>query len=200
MRIKPPKRRKRSNVPLRMALQLLVLVVAILIGLMLNDMRRNRLANKQAAEALLAIRSEIKQNQQVLATLPAPDTTHWKIQTLSATEAHILFENIRNQPQNNWVYSLPYWNTAIYQVEQPAISSIAEPVKISLQTCYSLQNQLAEQQQNIRYQWLIISENNATSQLPALFADWNAYLDTRAKLQAAQRTAIKTIDDLQIDI
>lgn len=200
MRIKPPKRRKRSNVPIRMALQLLVLVVAILIGLMLNDMRRNRLANKQAAEALLVIRSEIKHNQQILASLPAPDTTHWKVQTLSAAEAHILFENIRNQPQNNWVYTLPYWQTAIYQTEQPAISSVAEQVKISLQTCYSLQIQLAEQQQNVRYQWLIITEHNATSQLPALLADWNAYLDTRAKLVAAQRTAIKTIDDLQIEM
>jgi hypothetical protein len=201
MRIKPPKRRKRASWPIRAAVQILVIILSILIALMFNDMRRNRAENEMAGNALLAMRYEIKQNIQQLSLCSPSDTNLWVASSLpvGSSEAYIMLQNVGYAPQNRWIYKSPIWQTSAYEVGYNTLESISSEVKIQLHLCYTLQKQLAEQQQNIRYNLLMASAENARIIAPLVMEQWNAYLNTRKALMKAQSLSIKKIDELQIE-
>jgi hypothetical protein len=201
MRIKPPKRRKRASWPIRAAVQILVMILSILIALMFNDMRRNRAENKMAGNALLAMRYEIKQNIQQMYLCSPADTNLWVASSLpvGSSEAYIMLQNVGYAPQNRWIYKSPVWQTSAYEVGYNTLESISGEVKIQLHLCYTLQKQLSEQQQNIRYNLLMASAENARIIAPLVMEQWNAYLNTRKALMKAQSLSIKKIDELQIE-
>lgn len=201
MKIKPPKQAKRSNLPLRAALQLLVMVAAVLIALMLNDMRRNRTTNNLAGQALLAMRYEIRQNEQPLKDCTPTDSTLWETNNppANAAAAYIVLQNVVYVSNNQWIFKTPYWQTDAYEVGVGSIQNMPEDLKIRINRCYALQKRLAEQHQNIRYHLLMASPENARLIWPLVAIHWNELLQTKKQLLQLQKTTVKNIDELQIE-